>query len=94
MRASHNPAGRRQYAIGLQASVNDKDAYVKNLRVTTSGSNDTELEFVGDGMDSSDCLTFSSGVFAQAAASIGFTRVNCKNRISEASWSLPISFNP
>jgi hypothetical protein len=82
---------RRKFAFGMEAGTTETPETIKNPQYTTEGDQATTLVLTADGTSMIDCVDFQKGTYGQSAASIGFTVLTCRNRISGGEWSLALS---
>lgn len=82
------PENRRKYAFGLEVSIDESKATIKNVRIETEGMNNDVLVITGDGITAQDCSSLAFSDYGQTASAIGFVRITCRNRISQGEWSL------
>ncbi|MEP6788156.1 MAG: hypothetical protein ABJB40_06985 [Acidobacteriota bacterium] len=89
LRVDGNIDKRRKFAIGLE--MNPTENTSKNARYAAEGDKATILVLTADGVSAGDCDNFQKSTDGQAAASIGFTTLTCRNPISNGEWSLALS---
>jgi len=78
---------RRRWVLSLQLTA----AHDPDTAYAAQGDDADTLVVLSNDADSNSCSVFAKGEHGVAAATIGFTEVDCRNRSTGAVYKMPIS---
>jgi len=84
-----NADARRRWVMSLQLTANEN----QDIAYSTDGENIDTLVIASDAIDNASCSAFANGERGSAAAAVGFTQVECRNRSTGAVYKIPISLD-
>lgn len=92
--ASPEPAQdelRAAFVRGLQKMADENGPKSESPVYSVTGDNEDRLTITSNTMDPDLCLRFEESIYAKSAASLGFTKLICRNRNSNAVFTFDLA---